>query len=171
MEEFRAVLDECGFQDLGYVGNKFTWCNGHEEGYTIWERLERAVATTDWIEKFPITKVLHLECGSSDHKPLIILPMGIPKRRWKPCQFEQMWLEDAECRGIVESAWSQDFMDRPIDKVEEKIKHCQAQLSRWRRVTFGNITKALTEKKKQLKRAEEVAMQGGSIDRIHRLKW
>ena len=24
MEEFRDVLDECGFQDLGYSGNKFT---------------------------------------------------------------------------------------------------------------------------------------------------
>ena len=24
MEEFRNVLDECGFQDLGYSGNKFT---------------------------------------------------------------------------------------------------------------------------------------------------
>jgi len=81
IEDFRAVLDEYGFQDLGYVGNKFTWCNGHEEGYTIWERLDRAVATTDWIEKFLATKVLYLEFGSSDHKPLIILPMGVPKKR------------------------------------------------------------------------------------------
>lgn len=97
MEEFRAVLDDCGFQDLDYVGNKFTWCNGHKEGYKIWERLDRFVASSDWIEKFPSTKDLHLECGSPDYKPLIILPLGIPKRRRKPWRFEQMWLKDKGC--------------------------------------------------------------------------
>ena len=87
MEDFRAVLDDYGFQDLGYIGNKFTWYNGHKEGYTIWKRLNRAVATTDWIEKFPATKVLHLECGSSNHKPLIILPTRILKGRRKSWWF------------------------------------------------------------------------------------
>ena len=27
MEGFRSVINECGFQDMGYVGPKFTWCN------------------------------------------------------------------------------------------------------------------------------------------------
>ena len=35
MQEFRDVLDECGFKDLGYEGGKFMWCNGQREGYTI----------------------------------------------------------------------------------------------------------------------------------------
>ena len=35
MEEFRDVLDECGFRDLGFMGGKFTWCNGHLDGFTI----------------------------------------------------------------------------------------------------------------------------------------
>ena len=35
MEVFRDVLDKCGFQDLGFSGNKFTWCNGHGEGHTV----------------------------------------------------------------------------------------------------------------------------------------
>ncbi|XP_075661151.1 uncharacterized protein LOC142630978 [Castanea sativa] len=35
MEDFRDVLDECGFRDLGFVGGKFTWCNGHPDGFTI----------------------------------------------------------------------------------------------------------------------------------------
>ena len=45
MEEFRDVLNECGFLDLGYSGNKFTWCNGHGEGHTMWKRLNRAIGT------------------------------------------------------------------------------------------------------------------------------
>ena len=29
---------------------------------------------------FPTSKVVHLECGSLDHKPLMIFPAGMPKR-------------------------------------------------------------------------------------------
>ena len=50
---------------------------GREGVNTIWERLDRAVATTDWLEMFLATNVVHLECGSSDHKPLIIRLKGI----------------------------------------------------------------------------------------------
>ena len=60
------------------MGGKFTLCNGHLNGFTIWERLDRAVATMKWIEKFPVTKVMHLECGSSDHEPILIRLNGIP---------------------------------------------------------------------------------------------
>ena len=47
MEAFREVLDECEFKDLGYVGGKYMWYRGSRGGNTIWERLDRAVATTD----------------------------------------------------------------------------------------------------------------------------
>lgn len=28
MQDFRDLLDECGFKDLGFEGGKCTWCNG-----------------------------------------------------------------------------------------------------------------------------------------------
>ncbi|XP_075665859.1 uncharacterized protein LOC142635608 [Castanea sativa] len=64
MEDFRDVLDECGFQDLGFKGNKFTWCNGQGEGHTVWERLDRAVGSVDWLDMFSASKVVHLESGT-----------------------------------------------------------------------------------------------------------
>ena len=79
MKEFRDVLDECGFQDLGYCGNKFTWCNGHGEGHTVWERLNRVVGTAKWLSMFLATKVVHLEGGTSNHKSIMIHLLGIPK--------------------------------------------------------------------------------------------
>ena len=35
----------------------------------MWERLDRAVATDEWLLKFPDTKVYHLDVTTSDHKP------------------------------------------------------------------------------------------------------
>ena len=121
MEEFREVLDECGFRDLGFVGGKFTWCNGHPNGFTICERLDRAVATMEWLEKFPTTKVIHLECGSSDHKPILICLNGIPRHRNKAWRFEHMWLEEEGCRDTVESSWLFDAPGQAMSRVEGKI--------------------------------------------------
>ena len=90
MEDFRDVLDECGFQDLRFSSNKFTWCNGHGEGHTMWEKLDRAVGAVEWMDMFPASKVVHLESGSSYHKPLMIFLVGIPKKINKSWRFEQM---------------------------------------------------------------------------------
>ena len=171
MEAFRDILDECGFKDLGFVGGKYTWCRGLWGDNTIWERLDRAVATTNWIKLFPTTKVLHLECGSSNHKPIIILPKGIQKKCQKPWRFEQMWLEDASCSEVVDLAWRWNFLGSPIDQVEGKIQECQAKLNQWSRVSFGNITQTLKEKKEQLRWVEEMGIRGGSIDTVNQLKW
>ena len=125
MEEFRDVLDECGFQDLGYSGNKFTWCNGHGEGHTVWERLDRAVGAVDWLSMFPATKVVHLECVTSDHKPIMIHLLGIPKRVNKPWRFEQMWMRDGGCREVIEVAGSHDYHGNPMSRVEGKVERSQ----------------------------------------------
>ena len=41
MQLFRDVLDKCGFLDLGFEGNRFTWSKHFADGHSIWERLDR----------------------------------------------------------------------------------------------------------------------------------
>ena len=170
MEDFRDVLDEYGLRDLGFMGGKFTWCNGHSDGFTIWERLDRAVATMDWLDKFPATKVIHLECGLSDHKPILISLNGIPKLRQKPWHFEHMWLEEEGCRDTVESAWLFNALGQAMTRVEGKISHCQKQLKWWSRIAIGNIIRLLKEKKELLRKEKDAAIRGRSINRVTRLK-
>ena len=52
MENFRQALEDCRLEDLGFVGDAFTWRNNHRkaEGY-IKERLDRAVACAQWRKK------------------------------------------------------------------------------------------------------------------------
>ena len=78
---FMTFLMSVVFIDLGFVGNKFTWHKNISNRHTIWERLDRAVGTQSWLSLFPATKVVTLECGTSDHKPIIIHPMGISDRK------------------------------------------------------------------------------------------
>ena len=129
---------------LGFVGGKFTWCNGHLGGFTMWERLD----AMEWLDKFPATKVIRLECGSFDHKPILIFLNGIPKNTQKPWRFEHMWLEEEGCRDMVETTWLFDTSGQAMTRVERKISHCQAKLKWWSWVAIGNITRLLKEKKK-----------------------
>ena len=35
MRDFHETLDECGFVDLGFIGQKFTWCKRLTGGVTV----------------------------------------------------------------------------------------------------------------------------------------
>lgn len=106
----------------------------------------------EWLEKFPTTKVIHLECGAFDHKPILICLNGIPKLREKPWRFKHMWLEEEVCKDTVESVWVFYAPGQAMSCVEGKISHYQAKLKWWSRVAIGNITRLLKEKKKKKQR-------------------
>lgn len=107
MQMFREVIDECNFMDLGFVSSNFTWSKHFEDGRSIWERLDRGLATNSWFHCFLGTRVFHLLCLSSDHCPLLISPtsLDLPPQK-KVFRFEEMWLSDNGCREIVEAVWN-----------------------------------------------------------------
>lgn len=110
---------------------------------------------------FLASKTITLQCATSDHKPIIVHPMGIPIKKRRPWRFEQIWMEDEGCHESIEAAWRADFLDGLMHKVEEKFKLCQKTLSWWSREKFGNITRTLNEKKRLLKAVEKAATRGG----------
>ena len=89
MQLFRDVLDDCGFVDLGFNGPKFTWTN-NRLGDMTWERLDRAVATPEWLLRFPSARVYHLDVRWSDHKPLWVSTNPMKRQIRKPFRFEEV---------------------------------------------------------------------------------
>ncbi|GLT68467.1 hypothetical protein SLA2020_406930 [Shorea laevis] len=80
MEDFRVVLDDCHFSDLGYTRSKFTWCNAREDSSFTKERLDQACC------KFLLVRAVSgngsIGPGSSEFRPLsIILHQGVMGRR------------------------------------------------------------------------------------------
>ena len=100
MQSFREALDDCGFIDLGFSRPKFTW-HGKRIGELILNRLDRGVANYKWLNRFPMGKVQHLHCFTSNHRPLLLaLDLNGESHKWKrkPFRFEAMWLMDLGCR-------------------------------------------------------------------------
>ena len=171
MKDFREALDACCLADLGYRGTKFTWCKKLIDGITVWERLDRAVANSEWLSLFPGSSVTHLDAIFSDHKPFLIQLDGIPIRNQRPWRFEQVWLKDAACHTMVEATWVKSiFSPNPMSVVEEILRTYQDKLHEWSRGSFGNITRNIIDKKRQVKNAEKEVIRGNNVDRLHSLK-
>lgn len=89
-------------------------------------------------------KVFHLECGSFDHKPMIIHQAGIPIRKQKPWRFEQVWLKDEGCHSTIKNAWQSNLHSlSPMTVVEKNLEDFQSKLWVWSKFSFGNITRNL----------------------------
>jgi len=60
MECFRNTLEDCRLQDLGFVGDLFTWRNHlHCAKSYIKERLDRDVANMEWRSLFALVRVVN----------------------------------------------------------------------------------------------------------------
>ncbi|KAL0400211.1 UNVERIFIED_CONTAM: hypothetical protein Sradi_2364400 [Sesamum radiatum] len=106
---FRQCLMDCDMQDLGCVGDMFTWCNHREAPSTVTEHLDRACRGRQWLDRFPGASVLHLPMACSDHAAILLRSEMTDKervQRAKPrFQLEAAWLQSEECaavRGRVE---------------------------------------------------------------------
>lgn len=66
------MLDTCGMIDLGFEGPAYTWCNKRGGVARIQERLDRAMANSEWRQQFPEATVSHLPRTYLDHCPLLI---------------------------------------------------------------------------------------------------
>ena len=125
--------------DLGYIGPKFTWARHFDNGNSIWERLDRGLATNSWFLKFPSTKVHHLRCDSSDHIPIHIVYSRLdPPRRKKLFRFEEMWLSNLGCKEIVQDVWNGSGTESE-EGILRRVEKCGRDLSWWNKNVIRNV--------------------------------
>ena len=173
MQGFRDALDYCGFKDLGFTGFPFTWCNRRPGDHNVWIRLDRGVATVDWFLQFPTSRIHHLECFHSDHRPILLISDAEQKRfyrKGRPFRFEAMWIKDRSCEDVVKQSWADFLGSNPVSILLQKITSCQVNLSTWNRVTFGHVRNTLAKKLKELSQAEESGLYRTKPDQIEMLQ-
>lgn len=75
MLEFCEAVCDCKLQDLGFLGNLFTWVTSRSGG--IKERLDHFLATDLWNDLFPNFVVCHLNPYNSNH---VLIDLSIKNR-------------------------------------------------------------------------------------------
>ena len=114
VEDFRAALEECQLEDLGFKGYPYTWSNKRPGEANTRIRLDRAVATREWRENFQLSSVVHLAPHASDHLPIVLQTKQFDKNRIqgrKGFKFEETWLLWEDCEDVVNGAWSMEHND------------------------------------------------------------
>ena len=151
MDGFREVVNICGFKDLGYSGLDFTWCNMQEGENRVYLRLDRALATNDWINHFNGTRVLHLVDSTSDHCALLIVDsLAVQPSRKRRFHFEEMWTKKKECKEIIRNAWVGGLHQGTPGSIATCLQNCAADLERWNKLVFGYMPKQIQCKRKAL---------------------
>ena len=69
-----------------------------------------------------------------------------------------MWLADKGCGETVECVWEASYDEGDNRRVLSKIENSGKELTRWSQKCFGNVTKELEKKRKELARAEKLAL-------------
>ena len=151
MDGFRNIVNFCGFSDLGYCGTDFTWCNMQDSENRIQLRLDRALATPEWLVKFAGMRVYHLVDSTSDHCALLLNTSPPHRSSHIKCfHFEALWTKNMECREIIESSWGMGIDLSTPEGIMENLKLCAFELSSWSSSVYGHIPKKIQSKRNAL---------------------
>lgn len=81
MRNFWNFVTTTCLLDLGFEGYPFTWRNRRDKGF-IQERIDRALATNEWVRCNPNAVVSHVVLEGSDHA-MLLLSTEVGQPRWK----------------------------------------------------------------------------------------
>ena len=81
MARFKEAIDFCCLREVGFVGPQYMWLYQKYDGSQIKERLDKELATQEWLTLFPSTKLFHKSPSVSDHSPLFLSFLHKPKKK------------------------------------------------------------------------------------------
>lgn len=152
MDGFRGAVSDCGFMDLGFSGLPYTWDNRQEGGHNVKVRLDRGLATCDFMDIFREVRVTHVQTTESDHCALLIeCSKGRQwRRKRRQFKYENMWRRDPTYVATVQEAWEPEGGPATLLKVKRALEVVQGSLQRWEANVFGSVRQELAHKRKEL---------------------
>ncbi|XP_058755177.1 uncharacterized protein LOC131628352 [Vicia villosa] len=96
----------------------------------IEERLDRALANSEWLASFPFAKLTNLIASHSDHSPILLDCDPVQQVDWSfQFRFENNWLHEDGIAEVVSNGW---HCEEHIDVVK-RILTCAESLENWSR--------------------------------------
>ncbi|XP_040960419.1 uncharacterized protein [Gossypium hirsutum] len=102
----------------------------------IQERLDRGVATAEWLHLFPDFQLQHLPHTFSDHYPLLVNTKECRERTQKSFKFEAWWVLEDSFLNTVKDIWEHsegDFLSK-LDSMKEGLERWASQIRFSRKV-------------------------------------
>ncbi|GMP87915.1 hypothetical protein CsSME_00040095 [Camellia sinensis var. sinensis] len=123
--------------DLPSQGVWYTWCNNRRQSVTVYERLDRVLASSSWVTKFTSFSLVTLPIQRSDHSPLLLDSSRMDLRGKKWDRFEAVWLTDLTTQEILHKVWK-----LPIHGADSCLRHQTIlfqHLKNWNALSFRSM--------------------------------
>lgn len=172
MESFRNAVQFCGFSDLGFIGLPYTWDNRQHGSDNVKVRLDRGLATSNFIDLFKHTKVWHVQTTESDRCCLVLECSKAQSRRRRGrrrFRYENMWRRDPSYGRAVESAWHDTGGHVSLGQISGHLEELGRSLSNWNYVTFGSVRKRLAQLRRELEQVRGQSLGAGPSPEERRL--
>jgi hypothetical protein len=144
MIDFCEVLSQCNLHDLGFTGLPWMYDNMQKGDQNVRVRLDRAVASTGWMQRFPNARLHHIVSARSDHCP-ILLEVEKDSTPKPPCSF---WYEimrgwEEPLKEEIKNSWVSAGRVQTLSDVSCALGMVRSSLKRWSANKFGSVTKEL----------------------------
>lgn len=165
--------NDCNLLDLGFIGPKYTWCNGRMATGITRERLDRVVANHEWCQNFNVVSVEVLPRLCSDHNPLLVSFSNHQEALWQHRRhfwYEASWEKHKEYGALIKRVWRVcESSESAWTKVRKNLKGCQRVLQRWVRKIGGSLEDQIKLKEKEIQDLQMLD-QGFEIEKESQLK-
>lgn len=92
------------------------------------ERIDRALATGEWMDLFPNAILHNIMAPISGHSPILLcLSNSIGTSRRRHFKFTNGWLLESSLRDTIQDSWANNHAGCIIEKVDK----CASDINRW----------------------------------------
>jgi hypothetical protein len=157
---FRAAVSDCDLTDIKLEGYPYTWIKSSGSPSVVEERLDRAMANSQWLMAYPGVKLLNLLTSHSDHSPILLQNSSISRSgRSYSFRFENNWLKEEDIEEVVLEGWGRE---RSMD-IMHKTSRCADKLKGWgrrKRMKFKQEVVECNEEMERLRGCQDSASVG-----------
>nr|CCA66020.1 hypothetical protein [Beta vulgaris subsp. vulgaris] len=130
-ETFSQWRDQLGLSEINFQGQNFTWCNNRSEPERVYERLDRAYATEDWLHRYSEARILNMPILISDHSPILLISSPIYPKKKSTIKMESWCLDFKEVEILISKHWKVSYSGSPMYEVAQKCKSVRYKLFQW----------------------------------------
>lgn len=167
MVTFEEMLNACKFMDIKSKECAYTWANYRDREELVRKRLDRMVCNMEWRVLFFKEEVFALLATGSYHSPILLSIFSSKLKRKKEFQLEAYWLDNLECKDIMEGAWNDQAN---IHRILSKARKVVGALKMWSRLKFSNAHKQIEYWMRRLMELINGLVVGGERDDIQKIK-
>ncbi|XP_074289003.1 uncharacterized protein LOC141614146 [Silene latifolia] len=117
--------------DIPFKGPPYTWCNNRKGFRRVYERIDKAYGSKDWLLPFPNTGVKHFPIQISDHAPIELSFNLVKNSCKKPYKIESWNLDNAECLSLINKNLTTSVVGSAPFRLARKLAFIRNVLRKW----------------------------------------